>query len=524
MTQPTPPAPGAPPVLPVDGAVELPGSPVPPAEETGARRVDLDGSLRERAARGTLVNTAFDVGLSALGLVRGFILAAFVSRADYGVWGVLVVSLGTLLWLKQVGIGDKYIQQDEPNQEEAFQKAFTLELLFTGAFVVLVAAAVPLVAALYRLPQALGPGFVITLALVASIFQSPLWIFYRRMQFARQRLLQAVDPVVGFVVSVALAATGAGYWAFVISFAAGVCASALAAVLASPFKLRLRYERGTVQSYWSFSWPLFVAGGSSLVIAQSAVIAAKAHLGLAAIGVIALAATVSSFTDRVDQLVTGTLYPAICAVKDRSALLYESFVKSNRLALMWAVPFGVAVTLFCSDLVRFGIGERWRPAVTVLQVYGIAAAINHIGFNWTAYFRARAETQPIAVANAVAMVTFLAAGIPLLLRFGLPGFAAGVALQALAALIFRAFYLKRLFNGFAFLRHALRAFLPTLPAAGAVLVMRALEVRERTLALAFAELAVYVLVTAAATWYFEAGLLREAGRYVVGRRSARAAV
>ena len=161
----------------------------------------------------------------------------------------------------------------------------------------------------------------------------------------------------------------------------------------------------------------------------SALIAAKLDLGIAAVGVIALAATTQSFTDSADQLVTGALYPAICAVRDRTALLHESFVKSNRLALMWAVPFGTALTLFASDLVHFGIGDRWRPAVIVLEVFGVAAAVNHIGFNCTAYLRARGWTRPIAIANLASMSVFLLAGIPLLLLFGLPGFAAAVALQ-----------------------------------------------------------------------------------------------
>ena len=34
-------------------------------------------------------------------------------------------------------------------------------------------------------------------------------------------------------------------------------------------------------------------------------------------------------------------------------------MKSNRLALMWGVPFGVGLTLFAADLVEFGIGEEW---------------------------------------------------------------------------------------------------------------------------------------------------------------------
>src|SRR5437899_2930144 len=74
----------------------------------------------------------FNIGLTLLQLVRGFALAAFLSRADYGVFGVLGVTLGLLARLKVVGIGEKYIQQDEEDQELAFQHAFTMEALVTA--------------------------------------------------------------------------------------------------------------------------------------------------------------------------------------------------------------------------------------------------------------------------------------------------------------------------------------------------------------------------------------------------------
>ena len=482
-----------------------------------AARFQPRRSLRRLAARGAVINTAFDVGIGLLGLAKGFVLAGFLSRADYGIWGVIVVSLSTLLWLKQTGIGDKYIQQDELDQQTAFQKAFTLELAFTGACVVLILLAIPVLVAIYNLPRLVLPVLVVAAVVMLSALQSPLWVFYRRMEFGRQRTLAAVDPVVGFVVSVVLAALGAGYWAFVGGFAAGVAASSAVAVWYSPFALRLRYQPGTLRSYWSFSAPLLVAGAATFAMSWAAVIATKVELGLAAVGVITLAANISSFTDRVDQLVTGALYPAVCAVKDRLALLYESLVKSNRLALMWAVPFGVGVTLFCSDLVQFGIGERWRAAVIVLQMYGIAAAINHVGFNWTAYFRALGRTRPIAVATVASATVFIVAGIPLLLAYGLPGFAVGIVLQGLAALILRAYYLQQIFPGFDFLRHAARSFLPTIPAVAVVLLMRVIEPGRRTLGLALAEFSAYLVVTALATWTFESRLLREAIGYVRGR-------
>jgi O-antigen/teichoic acid export membrane protein len=484
---------------------------------TATRGLRLAGrTLREHAARGTAINAAFLIGLSAFGLVRGFVLAGLLTRTDYGVWGVIVTALGTLLLFKQLGIGDKYIQQDEDDQELAFQKAFTLELLFTGVLVVVVAIGIPLVALLYGTTAIVAPGCVLLLALPAGALQAPLWIHYRSMDFVRQRTLQALDPVVGFVVAVGLAVAGAGYWAFVGGVLAGAWSTAIASVAFSPYRLRLRYEPGTLRRYASFSWPLFLGGAAAMLMIQAAMLGTTRHLGLAAAGTVALAASVTQFTDRVDQIVSGTLYPAICSVRDRTDLLFESFVKTNRLSLMWAVPFGVGVTLFADDLVGFALGSRWEPAVPLLQAFGVTAALAHLGFNWDGYFRARGETRPVAVHAVVGTVAFLVVGLPLLLTHGLDGLAVGLAFASFAMLCARAVFLRRLFPGFAMIPHAVRSVAPTVPAVAVVLAARWAESGVRRPGEAVVELVAYLLVTVVATVWFERPLLREAAGYLRG--------
>ena len=485
------------------------------------RYANEDASLRRHAARGTLVNAAFLVGTNAINLLRGFLLAAFLTRADYGVWGILVVSLGTIAMLKQVGVGDRYIQQDDGDPEDAFATAFTIEVLLTAVMMCVLAALLPVIELVYGRDGLILPGLAVVAILPAGALQAPLWIHYRRMAFVRQRVLQAIDPLVGLAVGVGLAIAGAGYWAIVGAVLSGAWATAIAAVVTSPYRLRLRWEPGALRRYASFSWPLLVGTVSGLVIAQSAVLATEAAVGVAAVGAMTLASQVSQFADRVDAVVTGTLYPAICAVRDRVDVLQESFVKSNRLALIWALPFGAGLALFASDLVEFGIGEQWRPAVVVMQIYGLTAAVNQAGFNWSAYFRARGDTRPLAVSAVVAAIVFLATGVPLVFAFGLPGLAAGIAAQAGALLVVRGFYLARLFEGFGLLAQLARAVAPTVPAALAVLAVRVAEPGARSIGVAVAELALYVLVVAGATWAFERPLLREALGYL--RRAAPAA-
>jgi O-antigen/teichoic acid export membrane protein len=276
--------------------------------------------------------------------------------------------------------------------------------------------------------------------------------------------------------------------------------------------------------YFSFSAPILLAVLSSVVVANAAAIATNAHLGLAGVGAVAVAANISAFTTRVDDLVSGTLYPAICTVQNRLELLRESFVKVNRVALMWAMPFGCGLALFAGDLIAFVIGEKWRPALVLLQVTGVVAAVAHIAFNWDDYFRARARTMPIAVAAVASTTAFLAVGLPLLFAYGLDGLAVGFAAQAGVHLVLRSWYLTQMFDGFSFARHAWRAILPTVPAVAVVLLMRQLESGPRTAGMAIVELVVYLLVTVFATWLFEGALIREALSYVFRREASPAPI
>lgn len=506
----------------MDGATLEPAAPADQEDPApGRRRFSLSPgvTLRQHAARGTVINAVFNVGLTVLGFLKGFILAALLTPDDYGIWGILLISLGTLTWLKQVGIADKYVQQDDEDQAVAFQKAFTMEVMVNVVLLVLLLVAVPIMALVYGRSELLAPGFALCALLPALVLQTPFWVLYRQLEFRRQRLLQAIDPLIAFVVTIALAVAGMGYWSLILGVLAGSWAGALVALRITPYPLRLRYDRGTFRSYVRFSAPLFASSVGGIVIAQGSVFFSEDAVGLAAVGALTLAAQISQLASRVDDVVSSTLYPVICAVRDRRDVLYETFEKSNRIALMWAMPFGLGLALFAGDLVHFVIGDKWEAAIPVLRATGIAAGISQLGFNWTSYLRALDDTRPIGVNAAIQIVAFLAT-VPMMYAWGLDGFAVGIILVAVVNVIVRTAYLTRLFDGFTMVRHSIRALLPSVPAVLVVLAVRAADPASRTLGIALGELALYAAATLAATWAFERTLVREAVGYLRRRSVA----
>jgi O-antigen/teichoic acid export membrane protein len=480
-------------------------------------RIDLRGrSLRQHTARGTLINSAFQIGLAGIGLLRRLVIVAFLTQAEFGVWGIIVTTLTTLSWLKQLGISDKYIQQDEPDQEAAYQKAFTLELALSLGYFVLLVAAMPIYGLAYGHSEIILPGIVLALSVPISAFQSPLWIAYRRMQFVRQRTLAAVDPIVAFVVTVVLGVLGTGYWCLVIGAVAGSLMGAIAATIGSPYRTRLLYKKGVAKEYASFSLPLLGFQLSNLIGIQGILLVGAHTVGLAGLGSISLAASISVFAERVDQIVSQTIYPAVCAVKDRTELMFEAFVTSNRLALMWGLPFGVGLALFADDLVHFVFGAKWESAIGLLAAFGLIAGFRQIGFNWQIFMRAVNDTKPIFVAAITNLAVVAVVTVPLMFAIGLTGYAAGMAIGIAVQIVQRGYYLRRLFPGYRPIAHLMRAVIPSVPPAGLILLERFLVGGERTPARAAVELVVYVALTIACTWLFERRLLAEMIGYLRG--------
>jgi O-antigen/teichoic acid export membrane protein len=477
--------------------------------------------LRRRTARGAMVNGLFLGGGEALMLAQGLIVTILLGPKAIGLYGIVTITAMTIVALKRVGIDEAYVQNESGDGEAEFQRAFTLELGISLVLMLVIMASAPIVALAYGDWRLLPLTLAVSYLPVAFALQSPSWIFFRRMDFLRQRILQFVIPVVTICVTVPLAALGVGVWSLVIGPFVGNSVGALAAIKVSPYRLGIRLDREARRRYLAFSWPIFATALALLAVQQGQVLAFDLHSGLAAAGFITLAYTLTRYADRADQIVTTTIYPAICVVRDRIPTLEVLFAKSNRISMFFSLPFCTGFVLFAPDLVRFVLGHEWDPAAILLQGLAAAAALQQLGYNWFAFYRARGQSWPQAVESAVLVAGFAALAVPGLIVWGSNGFVAGRIATAVLMLGVRRRYLRRLLPGVSLERLALRGAAPVAAGTAAALVLRyALWGGHRSLGQAIAEIVLFVGVTAAVTWLAERSLLRESGGYLRGAAGA----
>ena len=225
--------------------------------------------LRSRTVRGAVITGAFLIGIDALVVAQGLIVTGLLGPELIGLYGIVTVTVMTVIALKRVGIDERFVQGEEGDADE-FARAFTLELVLSAAFTALLCVLAPLVTAAYGDDRLLGLMLAMAWLPLALALQAPLWIFFRRMEYGRQRSLQAVQPLVTFAVTVPLAATDFGVYSLVVGLAAGYVAAVAAAVLASPFPLRVRWDRAAARRYVAFSAWILVATVATRIHALNA--------------------------------------------------------------------------------------------------------------------------------------------------------------------------------------------------------------------------------------------------------------
>ncbi len=483
--------------------------------DSGAERLAFPrAELRGRTVRGGVLNALFLGGGEGLALVQGLVVTALLGPVAIGLYGIVTTTAMTLVQLRRVGIDEAFVQQSEASQEDEFQRAFSLELTLGALFSVLLLVLAPVVALAYDDSRLLGLTVAVSYLPVAFALQAPQWVFFRRMDFLRLRLLQFSIPAVTFAVTVPLAALTHSVWALVIGPAAGNAVAVVVAIRQSPYRLALRFDRSAVRRYLSFSWPIFSTAAATLFVLQGQVFAFNLSDGLAAAGFITLAATLTRYADRADQIVTTTIYPAICAVQGRLDTQREMFVKSSRATMIWALPFCAGLVLFAPALVHHVLGDDWGPAVILIQGLAAAAGLQQVGYVWSAFYRARGQPQVQAVESGVLAASFIGLAVPALFVWGADGYVVARIAGSVLLLGVRRHYVRRMFPEVELVALGLRGALPVAVAAGATLALRAWVDPGTAM-----ELVTFGLLTAALTGAVERQLLVELRGYVRRREA-----
>lgn len=386
------------------------------------------GTLRARLAKGS----AWIVGARALSNLIGFIsnvlLARILAPEDFGLVTLGASMLSILSSVTELSLSSALVQHKNPTSVH-YDTAWTLNVARGVVLAAVFSAAAYPVAGLYSEPRlatvmiALAGG-----ALLTGLANPRTIMLQRDLIFWQQFLLLVTQKLLGLIVAIAVAIAYRTYWAIIAGTLAGQLASTLLSYVFLPYRPRIGIEHS--RELFSFSMWLSFGQVLSTLNWKLDHLLIGGLLGRSSLGLYSVGDQLAVIPSReAIAPLTSTMFPAFSLLAGDRGRVSATYQKAQALITSIALPAGFGMALIADPLIRLTMGERWLPAVAVIQVLASVYALTTLG----------ALSKPLAMAMGETRLQFkkdlqyFAARVPLLLiGFGLGGFAGILYARAIA--------------------------------------------------------------------------------------------
>ena len=335
----------------------------------GGGSPDEEMTLGQRAGRGLgwslAGNVVFKLGSFAISLVMVRLLAPH----DFGLYAVALAANAFLIHVNDMGMIAATVQwRGEVAAMAATARA--LAIGFSLSWYALFWVAAPVIADLANSPEATPLVRLLTLTIVIDgVTAVSVGLMQRRFQQDKLMKAIAIGFGIGSILSVTLAATGAGAYAFVIGNLVQSVVVAILVLRTAHLPFRLGLDRAVARPLLRFGAPLALGLGIESVLMYSDSFIVGHQLGTDQLGFYLLAFNISSWVPSI--IGTAVRYVSIPAfarlAEGEQDELSLGVRRTLPVMVVVVAPIAAAMAALAPAMVGVLYGSHWVPAADALR-------------------------------------------------------------------------------------------------------------------------------------------------------------
>lgn len=351
--------------------------------------------IRHNLAYGAAWIGASGVVTNLLTFITTLVLAHALLPSDFGLVAVATTVTTILTSVTDLSLSSALIQHHQPTPYH-FHTAWTLNAL-RGAIIggLCAIGAFPL-AHFYndaRLTLVIGS---LALGIFISSMSNPrAVVLTKELIFWQQFMLAVGQRLATLIVSVAIALLTHSYWALVFGNIAGQFAMVLISYIVVRYVPRLSLRH--VGELINFSGWLSAGQVINTINWNFDQLVIGRVLGRAPLGFYTVGNNIAVMPTReATAPITTTLFPAFSRLIGDKGRLAAAYQSAQALTTSIALPAGIGLALIARPMVSLFMGERWLPAVFLIQALASVFAIQTLG----------TLSQPLAMAAGETKLLF----------------------------------------------------------------------------------------------------------------------
>jgi len=353
-------------------------------------------SLREKTITG-LTWSGFSQGIKQ---VSQFIITALLARLlspdDFGLLGMATVFTGFVSIFSEMGVSGALVQNqnaDDRHYSSAFWLNIVVGIFLTLGFISLA----PLVAGFYQKEQ-LQP---ILAALSLNFFLSAFTIIQqailsKQMDFKSLAICEVTGVIVGGLVGIGFAFSGAGVWSLVYQSLTFNLVNSILLWFFSSWRPKFTFSMAAIKDIFSFSANItafqivnyFARNVDYLLIGK--------FLGTHWLGLYTLAFKLMMVPlQNISWVLAKVMFPALSKIQDDLPKVGEVYIKMLQLISVVTFPLMLILFIVAPQFIHVVYGEQWYPVIDLIRIFCFCGMMQSVATTVGTIFQAlgRADVQ-----------------------------------------------------------------------------------------------------------------------------------
>ncbi len=344
-------------------------------EELSAEDIAL---IKKKSVRGVVSFFLRTLLLQGIGLASAFVLSAFLSPEDFGVFGIVTQIIALLVFFSDIGLAASLIQKKNEPTKEDYKTAFTIQMLLAWAifFIVLIVIKSGL------LNVKIGhDGILVLLALAISFplatFKTiPSIILERKLDFNKLVLPQIFEQFIFHSILIVLAWKGFGVKSY---FYAIICRSLIGLLvmqILQPWKPKFLIDKASLKGLLNFGVKFQLNDFLARIKDQLYFLVLGAFLPLKDFGYLQWSKNWSMYPYNLTvQNVMSITFPTFSRLQNHKDLLKKAIEKSIYFIALFIFPILVGMSIFIYPLTELvGKYGKWQPAIFSFILFSLSVA------------------------------------------------------------------------------------------------------------------------------------------------------
>lgn len=398
--------------------------------------------LKNKAARGVRWGALATASATAIQFGRLFVLSRLLDPRDFGLMAMMLIIIDFANIFGQMGMVEAVIQRPSPTQDE-LSSLFWFNLALGAAVGLLVAVAAPLAALAFEAGRLGHMLPLMSLAFVIYPLGAQFGALLRKnLHFGLLALTDIAAALTGAAVSILLAWQGLGVLALVWGYLANSVVRAvlmLGSARYLGFMPSTRFRWNELSGYLTFGLERTGAMTINFVNSRLDQFLIGLFLGPTLLGFYNMAFNLVVYpVGLINPILTRVAFPVFAQVQNDLPRLKRGFFSMQSTLMTINAPLLAGAAAVAPTAVPLLLGEKWRPAIVLVQILAFYALIRSNGNANANLILAKGETRLALWWNLAA----LALSAPVIIACGLTGraWAVGVGMLFLQLVLYFAFY------------------------------------------------------------------------------------